>query len=115
MDKGHILNVSTPEAVKAGARGSVLELLAEPKRRAAELLQGRPGVADVQIFGERLHATLPDAVGEEARRAGEAIAADLVAAGVRVESARVTPPSLEDIFIARIRDREAGAQTGVRS
>jgi ABC-2 type transport system ATP-binding protein len=114
MDKGHLLNVSTPEAVKAGARGSILEVLAEPKRRAAELLQRRPGVADVQTFGERLHATLADAAGEEARRVGEAIAAELTAAGVRVESARVTPPSLEDIFIARIRDREA-EQRGVTS
>jgi drug efflux transport system ATP-binding protein len=106
MDKGHVLNVSTPEAVKAGARGSILEVLAEPKRRAAELLHARADVSDVQVFGERLHATLAEAAGEEARLAGEAIAAELTAAGIRVESARVTSPSLEDIFIARIRARE---------
>jgi ABC-2 type transport system ATP-binding protein len=107
MDRGHLLNVSTPDEVKARAGGSVLEVLAEPKRRAAELLQGRPGVSDVQMFGERLHATLAEAAGDVGRRAGEAIAAELAAAGVRVEWARVTAPSLEDIFIARIRAREA--------
>jgi ABC-2 type transport system ATP-binding protein len=107
MDRGHILNVSTPEAVKSGAKGSILEVLAEPKRRAAELLQARADVSDVQVFGERLHATLAEAAGEEGRRAGEAIAAALTAAGIRVEAARVTSPSLEDIFIARIREREA--------
>jgi ABC-2 type transport system ATP-binding protein len=107
MDRGRLLNVSTPEAVKAGAKGSILEILAEPKRRAAELLQARADVSDVQVFGERLHATLTEPAGDEGRRAGEAIASELAAAGIRVESARVTSPSLEDIFIARIRATEA--------
>jgi ABC-2 type transport system ATP-binding protein len=107
MDRGHILGVSTPEAVKAGAKGSILEVLADPKRRAAELLGARADVSDVQVFGERLHATLAEAPGDEARRAGSSIAAELAAAGIRVESARVTAPSLEDIFIARIREHEA--------
>ena len=66
-----------------------------------------PSVSNVQVFGERLHATLAEAPGDEARRAGDSIAAELAAAGIRVESARVTAPSLEDIFIARIREREA--------
>jgi ABC-2 type transport system ATP-binding protein len=49
MDRGHILGVSTPEAVKAGAKGSILEVLADPKRRAAELLGARADVSDVQV------------------------------------------------------------------
>ena len=73
MDRGRILNVSTPEAVKAGAKGSILEILAEPKRRAAELLHARADVSDVQVFGERLHATLAQVAGGSgaARRRGD--------------------------------------------
>jgi drug efflux transport system ATP-binding protein len=115
MDRGRILNVSTPERVKAAAKGSILEVLAEPKRRAAELLEARAGISDVQVFGERLHATLAEAKGDEGRREGDAIVAELTAAGIRVESARVTAPSLEDIFIARMRDREAETGRGVAS
>ncbi len=93
MDRGHLLNVSTPEAVKAGAKGSILEILAEPKRRAAELLHARADVSDVQVFGERLHATLAQVAGEAGRLAGEAIAADLTAArspcGVRARDPAV--------------------------
>ncbi len=112
MDKGHILNVSTPERVRAGAKGAILEVLAEPKRRAAELLEARAGISDVQVFGERLHVTLAEVKGDEGRREGDAVVAELTAAGIRVEAARATPPSLEDIFIARMRDREAEAGHG---
>ena len=109
MDRSRILSVSTPKALRAEAQGAVLEILAEPKRRAAELLQSRPDVADVQTFGERLHATLPAVTRGGAVEAARAVAAELRAAGVRVESARAIAPTLEDIFIARIRASEAGA------
>ena len=45
----------------------IVEILAEPKRRAAEILARRPDVADVEAFGERLHATL---AGSRRRPAG---------------------------------------------
>jgi ABC-2 type transport system ATP-binding protein len=112
MDQGHILNVSTPDALRAGAKGAILEILASPKRRAAELLQVRADVTDVQAFGERLHATVGVSI-DEATALGRTIAHDLTAAGVRVESARALSPSLEDLFIARIREREAVTRSEV--
>jgi ABC-2 type transport system ATP-binding protein len=112
MDQGHVLNVSTPDALRAGAKGAILEILASPKRRAAELLQARPEVTDVQAFGERLHATVGVSA-DEAAALGRVIADDLAAAGVQVESARAMAPSLEDLFIARIRAREAETRSEV--
>jgi len=112
MDQGHILDVSTPDALRAGAKGAILEFLASPKRRAAALLQARTDVTDVQAFGERLHATVGVSV-DEAAALGRVIAQDLALSGVQVESARALAPSLEDLFIARIRDREAGTRTEV--
>jgi ABC-2 type transport system ATP-binding protein len=106
--------VDEPGALRAAARGTVVEVMASPRRRAAELLARMAGVADVQSFGERLHATVPGvdpaAAGEAARR----IAVDLSAAGIAVESARPTEPSLEDVFIARIRDAETGTACAAR-
>jgi len=113
MDQGHVLTVSTPEALKAEARGGILEVLASPKRRAAELLQARPDVSDVQVFGERLHATLRD--GPDGAKTREAIEELLMTAGVQVQSVRVVEASLEDIFIARIQAREARLQSEVAS
>ncbi|MBZ5638384.1 MAG: ABC transporter ATP-binding protein [Acidobacteriia bacterium] len=110
MSQGRLLTVDEPGALRAAAPGSVIEVLAVPRRRAADLLAARVGVADVQSFGERLHATLPDvppsASADEARR----IALDLAAAGIEVESARPTAPSLEDVFIARIRAAESASE-----
>jgi ABC-2 type transport system ATP-binding protein len=103
MDHGRLLVVDTPDAVRSQGEGVIVELLAEPKRRAVELLQARADVLDVQAFGERLHATLSGIPPSDAPAASRRLAADLTSAGVKVQVARAMAPSLEDIFIARIR------------
>jgi ABC-2 type transport system ATP-binding protein len=109
MDRGRLLSVSTPDELRRSHGAAVVEVLASPKRRALELLQGRPETGDVQSFGERLHVTL----GPGAERVPEAALArlrgSLESAGVAVESARAVPASLEDIFIARLRAAEGAA------
>jgi ABC-2 type transport system ATP-binding protein len=113
MDRGRFLTLSTPDALRAEEHGAIVEFLAEPKRRAAELLGQHPEVAEVEAFGERLHATLREVDPARAATAAERLAGHLKAQGVRVEQARVTMPSLEDIFIARIRAAEAAAPSEV--
>jgi ABC-2 type transport system ATP-binding protein len=109
MDEGRILTVDRPDALREAEPGVMVELWAEPRRDAVSLLRAAPGVAEVEVFGERLHASLP---GEPPGRAGEAadqLAARLRAAGLVVHSSRPATPSLEDVFIGRIRAREAAA------
>jgi ABC-2 type transport system ATP-binding protein len=106
MDHGKILNVSTPDAVRSSAAGAILEVLATPRRRAAEVLEHDPEIAGVQAFGERLHATLR-ASATDLEHAGERVAAELKRAGLEVQGVRAIAPSLEDIFIARIQQEEA--------
>lgn len=103
MDRGHILSLDTPDALREGEAGSVVEVLARPRRSAQELLQARPEVTDLETFGERLHATLGRTARSEAPAAAERLAEALRQAGIEVEAVRPTLPSLEDIFIARIR------------
>jgi ABC-2 type transport system ATP-binding protein len=107
MDGGRLLTVSTPGALKQEAQGSIVEILARPKRRAVERLLQAPGVTEVESFGERLHVTLPGVPPGEAGAAASRLAADLEAHGLEVESARPVQPSLEDIFIARIEEVNA--------
>jgi len=109
MDRSRILNVSTPDAVRAQADGSMVEILATPKRRAMELIAARAEVKDVEAFGERVHVALPRLDGAQALAWTERVAAELRAQGLEVLSARPIQHSLEDVFIARIQAREAEA------
>jgi len=110
MDRSVVLNVSTPDAVRAQAHGAIVEILARPKRRALELLKRVPEVTEVEAFGERLHATLTTVPAHEAGRWSEKLRDGLAAQGVEVEHARGITPSLEDIFITKIRERESVVQ-----
>jgi ABC-2 type transport system ATP-binding protein len=103
MDRARLLSVSTPEALRATHQGVVLEVLARPKARALAVLRERAEVADVQSFGERLHATLAGLSAPEGRSHAEVVAAALREAGLEVEASRPVEATLEDIFIARLR------------
>jgi ABC-2 type transport system ATP-binding protein len=106
MDRAHLLTVDTPDALRAEATGAIVEVLARPKRRALELLDARPEIGDVLAFGERLHATLPGKSPGDAESWSARLADELRAAGLEVDQSRGVTPSLEDIFIAKIRARE---------
>ncbi|HET8645351.1 MAG TPA: ABC transporter ATP-binding protein [Vicinamibacteria bacterium] len=105
MDEGRLLVTDAPDALR-GEGGTVVEVVARPRQAASDLLRAQPGVEEVVAFGERLHAALGGGAGEEAAlRLEEA----LRAAGLDVVMVRPVTPSLEDVFIHRLR-AEAGAQ-----
>jgi ABC-2 type transport system ATP-binding protein len=114
MDRGRLLIVATPEQLQSEAEGAVVQVLARPKRKAAELLLASGEVSDVQSFGERLHATVATRSPGEADAAARRLAAGLQAAGIEVEWARATRPSLEDIFIERTRRSASAGATDAR-
>jgi hypothetical protein len=105
--------VDSPDALREAEKGVMVEVLAEPRREALTVLRAAPGVAEVEVFGERLHASLPGAPPAGAEAAADALAARLNEAGLVVHSSRPTTPSLEDVFIGRIRAREAAAPAEV--
>jgi ABC-2 type transport system ATP-binding protein len=113
IDEGRILTVDSPDALREAEKGVMVEVLAEPRREALAVLRAAPGVAEVEVFGERLHASLPGAPPAGAGAAADALAARLNEAGLVVHSSRPTTPSLEDVFIGRIRAREAAAPAEV--
>jgi ABC-2 type transport system ATP-binding protein len=110
MDRGRLLVIAPPDELR-GAAGAAVEVLARPYRDAAEWLRGQPDVADVEAFGQRLHASLgaSDDPATVAR-----LEQGLRAAGLEVESVRRTIPSLEDVFIQKIRVAEAASGGGSR-
>jgi hypothetical protein len=88
--------IDRPGVLQEGLHGTLLEVLAEGARPAVELLAGIPGVADVQVFGDRAHVRFLET---DANSAAAAITTALARAGLKAVSVRPVPASLEDVFI----------------
>jgi ABC-2 type transport system ATP-binding protein len=112
MERGRILALDRPAALRASFRGVLVEILAEPRREARRILASLAGVTDIEVFGERLHVHLEASPAETAAREAERLGAALGEQGIAVALARPAAPILEDVFIARIRgtrSREAAS------
>jgi len=107
IDRGHLLGIDPPASIRASERRTLVELIARPRRQVQELLEHSPLTNEVEVFGERLHVTLAEGTHDP-----EQLRMELAAAGAEVDSLRAISPSLEDVFIARLRAREAEARSG---
>ena len=58
LHEGRLLALDRPGALRATLPGALFEVIAADHRRAAEMLTRIPGVAGVQMFGERAHVRL---------------------------------------------------------
>ena len=103
MDKGRLLTLDAPGNLRSQVEGSFLEIVARPRKQAVERLREHPEVGSVEVFGDRLHVNLPGVESGSAPEAARRLADHLTGSGVTVESARPGLPSLEDVFIRRIR------------
>jgi ABC-2 type transport system ATP-binding protein len=101
VHQGRVLAMDEPARLRALISGRMLEVIA-PGRAAADTLRRLPGVVDAQVFGERVHVTLSGDEEPEARFRAALATTTLAAAPVRP-----VPPSLEDVFIARVSGRES--------
>jgi ABC-2 type transport system ATP-binding protein len=93
MNHGRLMAEGTPHEITRPLVGHLLELAAEPQRKAREVAAAFPGVADVQVFGDRLHLRV-----DEAAPVTERLPQVLTDAGVAVTHLRPTEPILEDVF-----------------
>ncbi len=97
LSKGRVLRCDSPEMLKQQMRGDLLEIIAEPQRRAKEVLSAHPKVLGVQVFGDRLHVWVRQAEPDE-----PALLAALGAREIRVTSSRRAAPGLEDVFVSLV-------------
>jgi ABC-2 type transport system ATP-binding protein len=103
LDNGRRLVTDAPDALRAGAGLALVEVIARPRREAAEWLRAQGGVTEVETFGERLHVALRGVGAADLPREAERLATSMRAAGLAVDIARPATPSLEDVFIQRLR------------
>jgi ABC-2 type transport system ATP-binding protein len=98
MNRGKLIALDTPGALRRSMTEPILEIQADPPARAVEEIMGAEGVHDAAMYGRTVHAVVADV--ENARRV---IAKRLEAKGIRVGPMRQIAPTLEDVFVARIR------------
>ncbi len=106
MSEGRLLALDDPTRLRDAFPGRLVEVIADPKDAAEAALRAIPCVADVQVFGERLHVRL------QARHETDVMAAiqdGLRGRSVTVSSVRLIPASLEDVFIDRVTGHEPAA------
>jgi ABC-2 type transport system ATP-binding protein len=102
LHQGRVLAMDEPARLRTMITGRMLEVIA-PDRRAADILRKLPGVVDAQVFGERVHVTL----GNGGDSAEAEFKAALAATPLAQAPVRAVPPSLEDVFIARLSGAES--------
>jgi ABC-2 type transport system ATP-binding protein len=97
VHEGRALAIDEPDRLRTLIRGRMVEIIAHGNE-AAEIVRDVPGVADVQVFGERIHVTLAGDSAESEERFARALTQTALAAA----PIRRVQPSLEDVFIARL-------------
>ena len=95
LDRGRLLALDTPAALRASLTGTLVELIAAEPRVAQALL--REHGFEAEVFGDRLHVWADRQPGRD-RQAFDALRRHILP-HARV---RVVPPSLEDVYIARM-------------
>ncbi len=105
MYKGRLLTQGDPREIRRQSEEEMVEVIARPLREAGAALRGHPAVAHAELFGERYHLTLTAGAGR-AEAVAAVLAESLRQRGLDVLSSRAVSPTLEDIFIARIRAAE---------
>lgn len=94
LDKGKLVASGRPDDLRRVFRGAILEIFADQRFAAKEVLARNPHVADVNLFGEGLHITIQ---GDTETATAEAKTA-LSSHGIAIQSIRQVDPSIEDVF-----------------
>lgn len=119
IHNGRIVAQGSPRELKAGMEGNVLEIRCDDYQKALEILRKQalpaepfspehPFLAlkgEVALYGSAIHLVVPNA--ESYVPIVERL---LEKEGVKIHSIEAIIPSLEDVFIAKIRQAEAVSQ-----
>jgi ABC-2 type transport system ATP-binding protein len=101
MLDGRMVALATPRELRqTGLHGTLLEVECEPAIDALQLLPQVAGVREVTLYGTMLHVLVVDLSADQ-------LTAVLQAKGVRVAGVRQIKPTLEDVFVSRIRAGQA--------
>ena len=107
MHAGRLVAEGSPADLKRQLvqdTGPLLEILTDQPGRALAQLAAS-GLVNATLSGTKVHVLSPDPGRDETR-----IRAVLSGSGIAVESVRIRQPSLEDVFVSRVRTLEQASQ-----
>ena len=99
MNRGILIALDTPAGLRGSTHVPILELRTDNAPRAVETLKGAPAVVEAAMFGRTVHVTV-----EDVETATVELPDLLARQGITVSGLREIAPSLEDVFVARVRD-----------
>ncbi len=97
VNEGRAVALAPPADLQAELNHKVIAIEVERLREARDVLRDSPGVEQAAVFGDRLHVTLSDPAHTSVLRAR------LQAGGFEVHAIESVTPSMEDVFMSRIR------------
>ena len=100
LHEGTVLALDRPGRLRESLAGTLFEVVVPDSRDAVDRLSSQAGIGSAQVFGDRLHVWIDEENGPAAERLLEQ---GTRAAGVAASSIRRIVPSLEDVFIAKLR------------
>jgi ABC-2 type transport system ATP-binding protein len=99
IHRGHLVAEGSPQQIKREQiHGMVLDIACQPADLALTKLAELMLFDEVALYGSHIHA-----LADNASELMPLVQRRLIEAGVSVQHIQVIPPSLEDVFIARIR------------
>ena len=99
MHRGNLVAQGTPAEIKTyQMRAQVMEIECTPAEVALPILRSLNSFEEVALYGARIHVIAPEVAQKETL-----IRQALAQADVQIIEMRLIPPSLEDVFISRIR------------
>ena len=98
IDNGKILAVDTPENIKGLMKGSIIEIVCSPIRKAYQILRDNT-TFEIQLFGDRLNIAA-----EEYENSIDELKNILERNRIVINDIRKIPPSLENAYIHLIKE-----------
>jgi ABC-2 type transport system ATP-binding protein len=99
VHKGRVLITDGPARIKKTLEVLMVEVSTPRSREAQDIISSIKGVQSVNLYGERLHIAV------ERRDTIDIVVQNLNARGIEVHGQREIVPSLEDVFIAMVREQ----------
>ncbi len=101
--RGDLVALGSPEELKTRLTGAdIYEVRTDRPHDAMSVVEAVPGVKESALFGKGLHV-----VGKKGAELSGAISGALAAAGFSVMGVERILPSLEDVFVSLIEERDA--------
>jgi len=106
LNRGRVIALDEPAGLRARMKEPLLEIRTPEPPQAVEVLQKIKGVLEAAMFGRRVHVVV-----EDEATARDAISVAFAKRSIPIESIERVAPSLEDVFVALVRE-EGGAVEG---